>query len=490
MVKQIQRFHREPIINVIIGLKMTNLKDVIIIGGGPGGYVSAIRASQLGLNVTLIENKELGGICLNWGCIPTKSLLKVSEFKKNLDKFKEFGFNISGEITFDIEKIVKRSRDASKQLSSGVKFLLKKNKVEVIKGFASISSIAEFIEINITKDNGKNEKLETKNLVIATGAIPKSLPGIENESDRIWTAKEAMIPKKLPKSLTIIGSGAIGIEFASFYNDMGSKVTVIEAEKNIMPNEDEEISELAKSIFTKKGIKFFNNAQLQTIDLTKNNAISKFKIDNKIHEIVSENVLVAIGVKGNISNLGIEKFSIKTENGHIVTNNKMETNIKNIYAIGDVTSPPWLAHKASHEGVIVAEIIAGHQENHELKKEVIPGCTYSNPQIASIGLTEKQAKQKDIKLKIGKFPFLANGKSITIGDTEGIVKTIFNKETGELIGAHLIGSDVTELINSLSVAKSLETTEIELMKTVFAHPTLSETLHESVLSAYDKAIHI
>ena len=487
MVKPIQRFHREPIINVIIGLKMTNLKDVIIIGGGPGGYVSAIRASQLGLNVTLIENKELGGICLNWGCIPTKSLLKVSEFKKNLDKFKEFGFNISGEITFDIEKIVKRSRDASKQLSSGVKFLLKKNKVEVIKGFASISSIAEFIEINITKDNGNNEKLETKNLVIATGAIPKSLPGIENESDRIWTAKEAMIPKKLPKSLTIIGSGAIGIEFASFYNDMGSKVTVIEAEKNIMPNEDEEISELAKSIFTKKGIKFFNNAQLQTIDLTKNNAISKFKIDNKIHEIVSENVLVAIGVKGNISNLGIEKFSIKTENGHIVTNKKMETNIKNIYAIGDVIDGPMLAHKAEEEGIAVAELIAG-QSGH-VNYDIIPGVVYTSPEVAYVGKSEEQLKKENIGYKIGKFPFMANSRAKAIDEPEGFVKILADQSTDKVLGVHIIGPHAGEMIAEMAVAMEFGASSEDIARTCHAHPTFSEAIKEAALSVDKRQIH-
>ena len=463
--------------------------DLVIFGGGPGGYVSAIRAKQLGINVLLVESKDLGGVCLNWGCIPTKALLKVSEFKNSIKKFEEFGISVKGEISFDIKDIVQRSRNVSKQLSIGVKHLLKKNNVEVIKGFGSILENDENIIINVLNDQSKNIKIETKNLIIATGAQPKLIPGVDVNNQNIWTAKEAMVPKSLPKSITIIGSGAIGIEFASFYNDMGSKVTVIEMEDRILPNEDEEVSEMAKSLFIKRGIKFLNNSSLVSVDHFKNNVTSKVKVNEKIIDIESDKLLIAIGIIGNTENMGLEKAEIEMVNGHIVTNEKMCTNIPNIYAIGDVTNPPWLAHKASHEGIIAAEIIAGIKEVHKLDKTSIPACTYSYPQIASIGLNEKQASEKGLKVKVGSFPFLGNGKSITLGQKDGFIKTLFDEETGELIGAHMIGAEVTELINSFSIAKTLETTEVDIINTVFAHPTLSEAMHESVLSAYNKAIH-
>ena len=463
--------------------------DLVIFGGGPGGYVSAIRAKQLGINVLLVESKDLGGVCLNWGCIPTKALLKVSEFKNSITKFKEFGISVKGEISFDIKDIVQRSRNVSKQLSTGINHLLKKNNVQVIKGFGSILENEENIIINILNDQRENIKIETKNLIIATGAQPKLIPGVDINNKNIWTAKEAMVPKSLPKSITIIGSGAIGIEFASFYNDMGSKVTVIEMEDRILPNEDEEVSEMAKSLFIKRGIKFLNNSSLISVDHLKNNVISRVKVNEKIIDIESEKLLVAIGIIGNTENMGLEKAKIKMLNGHIVTNEKMCTNIPNIYAIGDVTNPPWLAHKASHEGIIAAEIIAGIKEVHKLDKTSIPACTYSYPQIASIGLNEKQAIEKGLKVKVGSFPFIGNGKSITLGQKDGFIKTLFDEETGELIGAHMIGAEVTELINSFSIAKTLETTEVDIINTIFAHPTLSEAMHESVLSAYNKAIH-
>ena len=463
--------------------------DLVIFGGGPGGYVSAIRAKQLGINVLLVESKDLGGVCLNWGCIPTKALLKVSEFKNSIKKFEEFGISVKGEISFDIKDIVQRSRNVSKQLSIGVKHLLKKNNVEVIKGFGSILENDENIIINVLNDQSENVKIQTKNLIIATGAQPKLIPGVDINNQNVWTAKEAMVPKSLPKSITIIGSGAIGIEFASFYNDMGSKVTVIEMEERILPNEDEEVSEMAKSLFIKRGIKFLNNSSLVSVDHLKNNIISKVKVDKKIIDIESDKLLIAIGIIGNTENMGLEKAEIEMVNGHIVTNEKMCTNIPNIYAIGDVTNPPWLAHKASHEGIIAAEIIAGIKEVHKLDKTSIPACTYSYPQIASIGLNEKQASEKGLKVKVGSFPFLGNGKSITLGQKDGFIKTLFDEDTGELIGAHMIGAEVTELINSFSIAKTLETTEVDIINTIFAHPTLSEAMHESVLSAYNKAIH-
>jgi len=463
--------------------------DLVIFGGGPGGYVSAIRAKQLGLNVLLVESKDLGGVCLNWGCIPTKALLKVSEFKNSINKFEEFGISVKGEISFDIKNIVQRSRNVSKQLSIGVKHLLKKNNVEVIKGFGSILENGENIIINVLNDQSENIKIETKNLIIATGAQPKLIPGIDVNNQNVWSAKEAMVPKSLPKSITIIGSGAIGIEFASFYNDMGSKVTVIEMEDRILPNEDEEVSEMAKSLFIKRGIKFLNNSSLVSVDHSENKITSNVKVNEKVISIESDKLLIAVGIIGNTENMGLEKTEIKMKNGHIETNDKMRTNIPNIYAIGDVTDPPWLAHKASHEGIIAAEIIAGIKEVHILDKTSIPACTYSYPQIASIGLNEKQAREKGLKVRVGKFPFLGNGKSMTLGQKDGFIKTLFNEETGELIGAHMIGAEVTELINSFSIAKTLETTEVDIINTIFAHPTLSEAMHESVLSAYNKAIH-
>ncbi len=463
--------------------------DLVVLGGGPGGYVAAIRAKQLGLNVLLLESNELGGVCLNWGCIPTKALLKVSEFKNNINKFKDFGIEVNGEISFNIKNVIQRSRNVSKQLSNGVKHLLKKNNVEVIKGFGSIYDIKEEVILNVLQDEGSNIKIGSKYLIIATGAKPRLIPGVDTTNDNIWTAKDAMVPKSIPKSITIIGSGAIGIEFASFYNDMGSNVTVVEMENSILPNEDKEVSETAKNIFSKRGINFLNNSSLISVDTSKNNIISKIKSNNKVINLDSEKLLLAIGITGNIQNLGLEKSNIKIENGHIITDDKMRTNIKNIYAIGDVTQPPWLAHKASHEAIIASEVIAGLKNVHILDKSSIPSCTYSYPQIASIGLNEKQAKDNGLKIKVGTFPFLGNGKSITMGVSDGFIKTIFNDETGELIGAHMIGSEVTELINSFSIAKQLETTEKDIVNTVFAHPTLSEALHESVLAAYNRAIH-
>ena len=463
--------------------------DLVVLGGGPGGYVAAIRAKQLGLNVLLLESNELGGVCLNWGCIPTKALLKVSEFKNNINKFKDFGIEVKGEISFNIKNVIQRSRNVSKQLSNGVKHLLKKNNVEVIKGFGSIYDIKEEVILNVLQDEGSNIKIGSKYLIIATGAKPRLIPGVDTTNDNIWTAKDAMVPKSIPKSITIIGSGAIGIEFASFYNDMGSKVTVVEMENSILPNEDQEVSETAKNIFSKRGINFLNNSSLISVDTSKNNIISKIKSNNKVINIDSEKLLLAIGITGNIQNLGLEKSNIKIENGHIITDDKMRTNVKNVYAIGDVTQPPWLAHKASHEAIIASEVIAGLKNVHILDKSSIPSCTYSYPQIASIGLNEKQAKDNGLKIKVGTFPFLGNGKSITMGVSDGFIKTIFNDETGELIGAHMIGSEVTELINSFSIAKQLETTEKDIINTVFAHPTLSEALHESVLAAYNRAIH-
>ena len=470
---------------------MSNDKfDLIIIGGGPGGYVAAIRAAQLGMSVSLIEDKHLGGICLNWGCIPTKALLKASEIKHMLDNVGDFGFAVSN-IQMDINKITQRSRDVANQLSSGIKHLLKKNKVTVFDGFGYLDKKTVDVKTVIVKlkNNSKTLELTAKNIIIATGARSRNLPFVSSDAINIWDYKTAMTPPKLPSSLVIIGSGAIGMEFASFYNDLGVNVTVIEALKSILPNEDEDISEVVDSNFKKRGIIIKTNTSLKSITNKANSVSSEVICDGKTEIIDSEKVILAIGIIANTENLGLENYNIILEKGHILTNEWLETNAKGIFAIGDVTQGPWLAHKASHEANLCVEKIAGLKNLVPIDKTSIPGCTYCRPQVASIGLTEKEAKSKMMDIKVGKFPFIGNGKAIALGDAEGLVKTIFNKSTGELIGAHMVGPEVTELIQGFSIAKKLETTEYELMHTIFPHPTLSEAMHESVLDAYNQAIH-
>ena len=470
---------------------MNNKKfDLIVIGGGPGGYVAAIRAAQLGMSVSLIEDQHLGGICLNWGCIPTKALLRASEIKHMLDNVGDFGFSVSN-IEMDISKITKRSRKVASQLSSGISHLLKKNKVTVIDGFGYLDknvSNSKSIKVKM-KNNSETLNLIAKNIIIATGARSRNLPFVSSDSINIWDYKTAMTPNKLPSSLTIIGSGAIGMEFASFYNDLGVKVTVVEALGNILPNEDEDISQIVLTNFIKRGIEIKTNTSLKAVS-NKNNIVSSEIICKGKTEIInSEKLILAIGIIANTENLGLENFNIKIDHGHIVTNEWLETNEKGIFAIGDVTQGPWLAHKASHEATLCVEKIAGHKNLIAIDKSSIPGCTYCRPQVASIGLTEKNANKQNINIKVGKFPFVGNGKAIALGDSEGLIKTIFNKDTGELIGAHMVGPEVTELIQGFSIAKKLETTEYELMHTIFPHPTLSEAMHESVLDAYNQAIH-
>ena len=470
---------------------MNNKKfDLIVIGGGPGGYVAAIRAAQLGMSVSLIEDQHLGGICLNWGCIPTKALLRASEIKHMLDNVGDFGFSVSN-IEMDISKITKRSRKVASQLSSGISHLLKKNKVTVIDGFGYLdknASNSKSVKVKM-KNNSETLNLIAKNIIIATGARSRNLPFVSSDSINIWDYKTAMTPNKLPSSLTIIGSGAIGMEFASFYNDLGVKVTVVEALGNILPNEDEDISQIVLTNFKKRGIEIKTNTSLKAVS-NKNNIVSSEIICNGKTEIInSEKLILAIGIIANTENLGLENFNIKIDHGHIVTNEWLETNEKGIFAIGDVTQGPWLAHKASHEATLCVEKIAGHKNLIPIDKSSIPGCTYCRPQVASIGLTEKNANKQNINIKVGKFPFVGNGKAIALGDSEGLIKTIFNKDTGELIGAHMVGPEVTELIQGFSIAKKLETTEYELMHTIFPHPTLSEAMHESVLDAYNQAIH-
>lgn len=461
---------------------MAQGSDLVVIGGGPGGYVAAIRAAQLGLKVTLVERDNLGGICLNWGCIPTKALLRSAEIKHYMDYADAYGLSSTG-VSFDLTKIVERSRKISAQLSSGIQFLLQKNKVTVTKGIAKIKSKGV---LTVQKEDKTTEEITYKNLIIATGARAREIPNIKPDGEHIWTSKEAMTPKNLPESLLIIGSGAIGVEFASFYRSMGVQVTIVEMQKNILPQEDEEISSLAYKQFEKQGIKFILNTTVSKATVEK----GKVKVvlgDGK--EMTVSHVLVAAGVVGNVENLGLEGTKVKVEKNQIVVDDFCRTAEENIYAIGDVAGAPWLAHKASHEGIIAAEHIAGKNPK-AMKRSNIPGCTYSNPQIASIGYTEKKCKELGLDVKIGRFPFRGNGKALALGEPDGLVKTIFDKKTGEFLGAHLIGAEVTELIQGLAIAKTLETTEEDLIHTIFPHPTLSEMIHESVLNAEGRAIHI
>lgn len=459
--------------------------DLIVIGGGPGGYVAAIRAAQLGMTVTLIESQHLGGICLNWGCIPTKALLRSSEIHHLLHNLDQFGFTAK-DISFDIKKVIARSRSVASQLSKGVQHLLKKNKVTVIDGYGKLAGQGKVI---VEKDSKKIDELSAKNIIIATGARARVLPGLEPDGKQVWTYKEAMVPEKMPKSLLVVGSGAIGIEFASFYRFMGAEVTVVEVLDRILPVEDEEISSFAHKAFEKQGMKILTGAKVTKLDKSAKGVKATIETPKGKQEITVENVIMAVGIVGNTENIGLEKTKVKVDRGHIVTNEWLATDEHGVYAIGDVTGPPWLAHKASHEGVICVEKIAGVKDVHPLKKLNIPGCTYCTPQVASVGLTEKAAREKGYKVKVGRFPFIGNGKAIAMGEPEGLVKTIFDEKTGELLGAHMVGAEVTEMIQGFGIAKTLETTEAELMHTIFPHPTLSEMMHESVLSAFGKAIH-
>ncbi|MCC8417042.1 MAG: dihydrolipoyl dehydrogenase [Rickettsia endosymbiont of Bryobia graminum] len=458
--------------------------DVAVIGGGPGGYVAAIRAAQLSKKVILIEKEHLGGVCLNWGCIPTKALLKSAELYQKIKHANDYGI-IVGEPKFDLKKIVERSRNISGQLTSGIKSLLKKNKVTVIDSIAFL----EGNKILSIDNNGKKTSIKAANIIIATGARPRILNGFEPDGKQIITSKEAMILDKLPKSMIIVGSGAIGIEFASFYNTLGTDVTIIEVQNRILQAEDEEISTMARKIFEKKGIKIHTGAKLLSHTKNKDNITIEVELGGKKEKLQAETLLMAVGIVGNVENLNLEKTKIKIDKGHIITNQFMKTDEERIYAIGDVTSAPWLAHKASHEGIIAAETIAGLKA-HPINKNNIAGCTYSSPQIASVGLTEEQAKKAGYQIRIGKFPSIANGKALVDGYNEGIIKTIFDVKTGELLGAHLIGEEVTELIQGYVITKTMEGTELDLINTIFPHPTLSEMMAESVLQAYGRAIHI
>lgn len=457
--------------------------DLIVIGAGPGGYVAAIRAAQLKLKVAIIEKEDLGGVCLNWGCIPTKALLRSAEIKHLLDNANKYGLKASG-IEFDFNQIIERSRKVANQLAGGIKNLLKKHQITVIKGYAKLLSNTK---IEITSSD-KKQSIEAKDIIIATGARPRTLPNVELDKEIIWTYREALLPNILPKKLLIVGSGAIGIEFACFYHQFGVEVTVIEAADRILTSEDLEISKLARASFEKQGIKIITNAKLEQITKQNNSAMVTFTEQKQNHQLVVDRVILAIGVLGNIENLGLENTKITTNNNSINTDEYLQTAESNIYAIGDVAASPWLAHKASHEGINAVERIAGLAVK-PIKRQNIPGCTYSFPQIASLGLGEQAAIAQGYQIKVGRFPFIGNGKATAMGEHEGMIKTIFDQKTGELLGAHLIGAEVTELIQGFVIAKSLEATELDLMHTIFPHPTLSEMMHESVLDAYDQVIH-
>jgi dihydrolipoamide dehydrogenase len=465
--------------------------DLCVIGAGPGGYVAAIRAAQLGLKVGIIEANHLGGICLNWGCIPTKALLKSSEVNHLLHNLESYGFSAEN-VKFDFAKIVERSRAVSKRLSTGIAGLMKKNKIEVVDGFAKF---IDSKKVSVTKDGAEVAVVEAAHFIVATGARARQIPGMEADGENIWTYREAMVPKALPKSLIVVGSGAIGSEFASFYRNMGAEVTLIEMAENILPVEDDEISKLARKSFEKQGIKVLTSAALKSLKAAKGKVTAQVEIAGKIEEIEAEKAIMAVGIVANVENLGLEKTKVKLDKGRVQTNQYLETADPAISAIGDIVEGPWLAHKASHEGSIAAEKIASKlgkydaKKVHALKRDNIPGCTYSMPQIASVGLTEKKAIAAGKKIKVGRFPYMANGKAIAAGETEGLIKVIFDEKTGELLGAHLIGAEVTEMIQGYVIAKQAELTEEDLMQTVFAHPTMSEMMHEAVLDAYGKVIH-
>ena len=457
--------------------------DVIVIGAGPGGYVAAIRAAQLGLKVAIIERENLGGICLNWGCIPTKALLRSAEVFHLMHRAGEFGLK-AGDIGFDLDAVVKRSRKVAGQLNSGVGHLLKKNKVTVVMGEATIP---EKGRVSVTTDTG-TEEMQAPSIIVATGARARDLPGLEADGDRVWSYRHALEASRMPKKLLVIGSGAIGIEFASFFNTLGAETTVVEVVDRILPAEDAEIADFAHKQFTKQGMTILPKATVKQLDRAKTKVTAHIESGGKVEKHDFDTVISAVGIVGNTEGLGLEELGVRIDRSHVVTDAHCRTGVEGLYAIGDIAGAPWLAHKASHEGVMVAELIAGG-DPHPVDPDAIAGCTYCQPQIASVGQTEAQAKEAGRKIRVGRFPFIGNGKAIALGEAEGMVKTIFDADTGELIGAHMVGAEVTELIQGYVVGRTLETTEAELMHSVFPHPTLSEMMHESVLDAYDRAIH-
>jgi len=463
---------------------MASSYDVIVIGSGPGGYVCAIRAAQLGMNVAIVEREHLGGICLNWGCIPTKALLRSAEVFHLMHRAKDFGLK-AGDIGYDLDAVVQRSRGVAKQLSGGVSHLMKKNKITVVMGTAKL---AKGGKVGVTTEKG-TEELAGKAVVLATGARARELPGLEADGDLVWTYKHALLPKRMPKKLLIIGSGAIGIEFASFYNTLGAETTVVEVMDRILPVEDAEISAFARKQFEKQGMKILEKTTVKKLDRANGKVTAHLEAGGKITTAEFDTVISAVGIVGNVENLGLEDIGVKIDRTHVVTDEFCRTGVEGVFAIGDIAGAPWLAHKASHEGIMVAELIAGGHP-HPMKPGSVAGCTYCHPQIASVGMTEAKAKEAGHEVKVGKFPFIGNGKAIALGETEGMVKTVFDAKTGELLGAHMVGAEVTEMIQGYVIGRTLETTEAELIETIFPHPTISESMHEAVLAAYGRAIHI
>lgn len=458
--------------------------DLVVIGSGPGGYVAAIRAAQLGLSTAVIEREHLGGICLNWGCIPTKAMLRSSEVFHLMERAAEFGLS-AGNIGYDLDAVVKRSRNVAGQLSGGVKHLLKKNKVTVIMGEGSIPAKGQ---VSVKTDK-ETLDLTAKSIIVATGARARELPGLEADGDLVWTYKHALVPQRMPKKLLVIGSGAIGIEFASFYNTLGAETTVVEVMDRILPVEDAEISAFAKKQFVKQGMTILEKAMVKKLDRAKGKVTAHIETGGKVEQHDFDTVISAVGIVGNTEGLGLEALGVTVDRSHVVTDAYCRTGVDGVWAIGDIAGAPWLAHKASHEGVMVAEMIAGGTP-HPVKPESIAGCTYCHPQIASVGYSEARAKELGYDVKVGRFPFMGNGKAIALGEQEGMIKTVFDAKTGELLGAHMVGAEVTELIQGYVVGRQLETTEEDLMNTVFPHPTLSEMMHESVLDAYGRVIHM
>lgn len=458
--------------------------DMIVIGAGPGGYVAAIRGAQLGLKVAVVEREHLGGICLNWGCIPTKALLRSSEVFHLMEHAKDYGLSAE-KIGYDLDAVVKRSRGVAAQLSGGIGHLMKKNKITVVMGEATLPAKGK---VSVKTDKG-TEELTAKAIVLATGARARELPGLEADGDLVWTYKHALQPPRMPKKLLVIGSGAIGIEFASFYNTLGADTTVVEVMDRVLPVEDAEISAFAKKQFVKQGMTIMEKAMVKQLDRGKGKVTAHIETKGKVEKIEYDTVISAVGIVGNVEGLGLEGLGVKIDRTHVVTDEFCRTGVDGLYAIGDIAGAPWLAHKASHEGVMVAELIAG-KHAHPVKPETIAGCTYCHPQVASVGYTEAKAKELGYDIKVGRFPFIGNGKAIALGEPEGMVKTVFDAKTGELLGAHMVGAEVTEMIQGYVIGRQLETTEEDLMNTVFPHPTLSEMMHESVLDAFDRVIHM
>ncbi|WP_299559650.1 dihydrolipoyl dehydrogenase [uncultured Sulfitobacter sp.] len=458
--------------------------DLIVIGAGPGGYVAAIRAAQLGKKVCIVERENLGGICLNWGCIPTKAMLRTSEVFHLMQRAKEFGLKAEG-VDYDLDAVVKRSRKIAGQLSGGIGHLMKKNKIAVVMGEARITAKGK---VSVKTDKA-TEALAANDIVLATGARARELPGLAADGKLVWTYRHALQPPHMPKKLLVIGSGAIGIEFASFYNTLGAETTVVEVMDRVLPVEDAEISAFARKAFEKQGMKIMQKAMVKKLDRAQDKVTAHIEVGGKVEKLEFDTVISAVGIVGNVENLGLEDLGVKIDRTHVVTDEYCRTGVDGLYAIGDIAGAPWLAHKASHEGVMVAELIAGNHA-HPVKPESIAGCTYCYPQVASVGYTEAKAKELGFEIKVGRFPFIGNGKAIALGEESGMVKTIFDAKTGELLGAHMIGAEVTELIQGYVVGRQLETTEEDLMNTVFPHPTLSEMMHESVLDAYGRVIHM